>query len=80
MEESTSMPMPSARPPRDMMLSDTPIRLRGAKVIISEIGIETRDDRTSTHALLQEERQSTKMASMPPITAVLRTSFDRRLR
>ena len=41
MDESTSMPMPRARPPRDMMFSETPSRFSGAKVISSEIGMLT---------------------------------------
>ena len=40
-EQSTSMPTPSASPPSDMMLSETPIRLSGAKVINSDIGMLT---------------------------------------
>ena len=35
------MPMPSARPPSDMMLRLTPNRLSGAKVTSSEIGMLT---------------------------------------
>ena len=35
------MPMPSARPPSDMMFSETPSRFSGAKVISSEIGMLT---------------------------------------
>jgi hypothetical protein len=35
------MPIPSARPPSDMMLSDTPARFSGAKVHSTEIGIDT---------------------------------------
>ena len=40
-EESTSMPMPRASPPSDMMFSVTPSRCSGAKVISSEIGMLT---------------------------------------
>ena len=40
-EESTSMPMPSARPPSDMTLSEMPSMLRGAKVMNREAGIDT---------------------------------------
>ena len=38
-ELSTNMPTPSANPPNDMMLSDTPRRFRGAKVTKMEIGM-----------------------------------------
>ena len=40
-EESTSMPMPRARPPRDMMLSDTEAAESGANVMSSEMGMDT---------------------------------------
>ena len=38
-ELSTNIPMPRARPPRDMILSDTPKIFIGAKVATMEIGI-----------------------------------------
>ena len=73
MDESTSIPMPSASPPRDMMLRLTPKRLSGAKVTRIEIGIEMAMiavDRT-----LRRKRKSTMTASRPPKTAALRTSL-----
>ena len=40
-ELSTSMPMPSARPPRDMMFSVTSKSSKGTKVTATETGIAT---------------------------------------
>ena len=39
MELSTSMPMPSASPPSDMMLRDTPPRNMRKKLAITEMGM-----------------------------------------
>ena len=39
MELSTSMPMPSASPPSDMMLSDTPPRNMRKKLATTDMGI-----------------------------------------
>src|SRR5262245_21087113 len=39
-DASTTMPMPSARPPSDMMFSETLNRYIGANVTTIEIGIE----------------------------------------
>ena len=66
------MPMPSAKPPSDMMLSDTPASDSGANVMRIETGIET-----ATMAVLRKSRRkknNTPTASKPPNNAVLRTS------
>ena len=40
MAESTSIPTPSASPPRDMMLRVVPVRYMRKKVVTTEIGME----------------------------------------
>ncbi len=72
-ELSTSMPMPSVRPPRDMTFSEMPSRYISRKVATMEIGIET----PMMSVLRQSRRKanSTSTASRPPSSAESRTSL-----
>ncbi len=72
MDESTSMPIPRARPPRDMMLRDTPSRWRGAKVTARETGIARA--MINVERTLARNRKSTTTASRPPRMAADLTS------
>ena len=71
-ELSTNIPIPRASPPSDMMLSETPARFSGAKVISTEIGIATAT--ISVVLKLRRKRKRTITASRPPESAVCRTS------
>jgi len=64
MDESTSMPMPRARPPRDMMLSETPSTFSGAKVTSRETGMLTAMITVGRTRL--RKRKSTRTANSPP--------------
>ncbi len=71
-ELSTSIPIPSAKPPRDMMLSETPNNIIGAKVATTDTGI-VRPIRIVDFRLLRNKKRMI-MARIPPTTALLRTS------
>ena len=73
MELSTSIPTPSASPPRDIMLRDTSNRYIPAKVATMETGMATLMIRV--WAILRRNRYNTKMASRPPRNAVFLTSL-----
>ncbi len=66
------MPMPRARPPSDMMFRVTLDRCMGAKVATTEIGMAV--PMMSVEVRLRRKKKSTRMARIPPIIAVLRTS------
>ena len=66
-ELSTSIPMPSARPPSDMMFSDTPPRYIRKKLAITEIGIANPTTRVVRRR--RRNRYSTATASRPPAIA-----------
>ena len=72
MELSTSMPMPSASPPSDMMLSDTPPTNMRKKLAITEMGIANPTTRVLRRR--RRNRYSTAIASAPPSTAAWITS------
>jgi hypothetical protein len=69
---STSMPIPSASPPSDIRLSDTPKRWSGAKVATTQSGIETQT--TRVWARSRRKSQSTSAAKRPPQAAAPTTS------
>ena len=71
MELSTNIPIPKASPPRDIIFSDTSNACRKKKVVTTEIGIETPMMRLLE---FRRNRYKTRMASIPPYRAVLRTS------
>ena len=71
-EQSTSMPMPSARPPSDMMFRETPERWSGAKQRSSAIGMLT-----ATIAVARNSRRKTsrtRTARRPPRMQLSRSS------
>ncbi len=72
MELSTSMPMPRASPPSDMMLSVMPPMNIGTKVATTEIGMAT--PMISVVRSSWRKRNSTINASRPPVIAVDCTS------
>ena len=69
---STSMPTPSARPPSDMMLSETSPTYIGAKVTTTEIGIEIAMIAVGTS--WRRKARITTTARIEPMTAELLTS------
>ena len=72
MDESSSMPRPSVRPPSDIRLSETSILYMNMKVAITEMGIEV-----ATIRVLRISRRKKKrmmIARAPPMSAALRTS------
>ena len=73
MESSTSMPMPSARPPSDMMFSDSPIWYMITKVATTEIGIDSA--MTAVLRTSCRKKKMTRIASRPPCHALLSTSL-----
>ena len=66
-ELSTSMPTPRARPPRDMMLKETPASARGRKDAMTEVGIETAMITVAPRS--RRKKYSTSTARMPPRSA-----------
>ena len=71
-ESSSSMPTPSASPPRDMMFSESPICCITKKVAITETGMAI-----ATTAVERRSRRKsaiTRMASSPPSQAFRTTS------
>ena len=72
MESSSSIPTPSARPPSDMMFSESPICCITKKVAITETGIAI----ATTVVERRSRRKSaiTRMASRPPAQAFSTTS------
>jgi hypothetical protein len=67
MELSTSIPTPSASPPSDMMLSETPKASIRAKVPTTEMGIASA---TATgYRGSRRKRKRTRKASIPPRTS-----------
>ncbi|MBK7703729.1 MAG: hypothetical protein IPI34_13020 [bacterium] len=71
-ELSTSMPTPSASPPSDITLSDTPRPYIRMKVATIEMGIAT--PMISVLRSSRRKTYSTSTASRPPSRALLRTS------
>ena len=72
MELSTSMPMPSVRPPSDIRLSEMSSSYRRMNVASTESGIDSA--MMSVERTWRRNRKSTITASRPPISAALRTS------
>ena len=70
--ESTSIPIPRARPPRLIMFSVRPVRFIGANTAATETGIATEITAVVLKSL--RNRYRTRIASSPPSTAVLMTS------
>ena len=65
MEESTSIPIPMANPPNDIMLRETSNMFKGANVTRIEIGILK-----AMIAVVRRSRRNnnkTMMASIPPM-------------
>ena len=73
MDASTIMPMPSAKPPSDMMFSDTPYSCIGAKVTMTEMGIDSAI--TKVGAKRRSANQITNTVNRPPIQAESCTSL-----
>ncbi len=71
-ELSTSMPTPSASPPSDITFRVTLREYIRMKVAMIEIGIDTPMIRVLRRS--RRKTKSTRMASTPPIRALLRTS------
>ena len=71
-ELSTSRPIPSVMPPRDMMFSDTPETNIRKKVPTTEIGIEM--PMISVERSSPRNRTRIRTASSPPSIAVWSTS------
>ena len=69
---STNMPTPRARPPREMMLSETSLINIGAKVATMEMGIQT--PMMSVWARLRRKTNRTTMAMRAPKMALFLTS------
>ncbi len=70
---STSIPIPSARPPNDIIFSDTPDMYMKKNVEIMERGIAR--PIISVLLILLRNKKSTITAKMPPQSAVEITSF-----
>ena len=71
MELSTSMPIPSVRPPRDMMLSEMSRRYMHMNVAMTDRGIDV----AMTTVLRKSRRNAnrTRIARTPPMSAAFRT-------
>ena len=72
MEESTNIPIPMAKPPRDMMFRETSNTLRGAKVTATEIGMLRA--MMSVVRRSRRNKNNTRIARAPPTIAMLLTS------
>ena len=72
-DESTNMPIPIARPPSDMMLSDTLRRFSGANVTKIEIGMLSA--MIAVVRMSRKNSSNTITARIPPMIAVLTTSL-----
>ena len=71
-ELSTSIPIPRANPPSDMILSDTSNMYIGAKVAMIDTGIVRPTIRVWT--TLRKNTKSTSTAIVPPMSALIWTS------
>ena len=71
MELSTSMPMPSASPPRESMFRVRPAKYMAMMVITKDRGMDT--PMISVVGMLRRNRNRMPMASRPPISAVCQT-------
>ena len=72
MELSTSIPMPSASPPRDIIFKDTSKIFMGANVATIEMGMAKPIIRVGP--MRRRKINNTRMANNPPYTAVFFTS------
>ena len=63
-ELSTSIPIPRARPPKDMMLRETSNIFMGANVVIIEMGMEI--PMMIVAVRLRRKRNKTRTAKIPP--------------
>jgi len=69
---STSIPIPSAKPPRDIIFNETEKMFIGAKVAIIDTGMVRPIIKVLNRFL--RKKYKTIIARIPPIIAVLRTS------
>ena len=72
-ELSTSIPMPSAMPPSDMMLRVRSVEYMRLKVATTDTGIEI--EMITVAQTSRRKKNSTRMARMPPKMPALMTSL-----